>query len=110
MHAGGKQAGGVNAIEKMLKIIVGLQELERERAINKSHPALPPGYDTLLPGIIVGGPGGGANGRLNLFSNAETTPNYCSVEYGTWFYPSETFEGVKDEIEGFVSDRCRTDC
>ena len=109
VHAGGKQAGGVNAIEKMLKIIVGLQELERERAVSKSLPALPPGYDTLLPGIIVGGPGGGTNGRLNLFSNAGTTPNYCSVEYGTWFYPSETFEGVKAEIEGFVGDLCRTD-
>src|SRR5262245_7355910 len=82
VHAGGKQAGGVNAIEKMMKIIAALQELEREWAIQKSHPALPPGYDTLLPGIIVGGPGGGKDGRLNLFSNAGTTPNYCSVEYG----------------------------
>ena len=109
VHAGGKQAGGVNAIEKMLKIVVALQELERDWAIQKSHPALPPGYNTLLPGIIVGGPGGGKDGRLNLFSNAGTTPNYCSVEYGTWFYPSETFDDVKTEVEGFVNDVCRTD-
>jgi acetylornithine deacetylase len=99
----------VNAIEKMVKIILGLQELEREWANRKSHPFLPPGYDTLLPGIIVGGPGGGKDGRLNLFSNAGTTPNYCSVEYGAWFYPWETLEDVKAEIEAYVANVCATD-
>jgi acetylornithine deacetylase len=109
VHAGGKRGGGVNAIEKTVKIIVALQELEREWANAKSHPALPPGYDTLLPGIIVGGPGGGRDGRLTLFSNAGTTPNYCSVEYGLWFYPHQTLDEVKAEIEGYVGDACRTD-
>jgi acetylornithine deacetylase len=109
VHAGGKRGGGVNAIEKTVKIIVALQELEREWANAKSHPALPPGYDTLLPGIIVGGPGGGRDGRLTLFSNAGTTPNYCSVEYGLWFYPHQTLDEVKAEIEGYVEDACRTD-
>jgi acetylornithine deacetylase/succinyl-diaminopimelate desuccinylase family protein len=109
VHAGGKQAGGVNAIEKLVKIILALQELEREWANTKSHPALPAGYNTLLPGIIVGGPGGGSNGRLKLFSNAGTTPNYCSVEYGTWFYPSETFDDVKAEVEAYIEDVCRAD-
>ena len=59
VHAGGNGGGGVNAIEKTIKIIVALQELERQWANAKSHPILPPGYDTLSPGIIVGGPGGG---------------------------------------------------
>src|SRR5437762_3353786 len=31
VHAGGGRVGGVNAIEKMVKLLVGLQELERER-------------------------------------------------------------------------------
>ena len=50
VHAGGKGGGGVNAIEKTLKIVVALQELERQWANAKSHPILPPGYDTLLAG------------------------------------------------------------
>ena len=49
VHAGGKGGGGVNAIEKTIKVIVALQELEREWANTKSHPILPPGYDTLSP-------------------------------------------------------------
>jgi len=109
LHAGGKSGGGVNAIEKMVKLVVALQELERQWANAKSHPILPPGYNTLGPGIIVGGPGGGSDGRLNLFSNAGTAPNYCSVEYNMWFYPDESFDDVRAEVEDAVAAACRAD-
>jgi acetylornithine deacetylase len=109
VHAGGKHGGGVNAIEKAIKIIVALQELERQWAIEKSHPILPLGYDTLAPNIIVGGPGGGSGGRLNLFSNAGTAPNYCSVEYNLWWYPDESYDDVKAEVEQAVAAVCSTD-
>jgi acetylornithine deacetylase len=106
---GGKIGGGVNAIEKTLKVIVALQELERRWAETKSHPILPHGFDTLLPGIIVGGPGGGADGRLNPFSNAGTTPNYCSVEYNMWWYPDEPYEDVKAEVEDVIAAAAQAD-
>jgi acetylornithine deacetylase/succinyl-diaminopimelate desuccinylase family protein len=109
VHAGGKSGGGVNAIEKTIKLIAALQELERQWANAKSHPILPPGYDTLGPGIIVGGPGGGSEGRLNLFSNAGTAPNYCSVEYNMWYYPDESFDDVRAEVEEAVAAVCRAD-
>jgi acetylornithine deacetylase/succinyl-diaminopimelate desuccinylase family protein len=109
VHAGGRRGGGVNAIEKAIRIVLALQELEREWANAKSHPILPAGYDTLLPGIIVGGPGGGADGRLNLFSNAGTTPSYCSVEYNMWFYPDESLEDVRAEVEDVVAAVSRAD-
>lgn len=109
VHAGGKSGGGVNAIEKMVKLVVALQALERQWANAKSHPILPPGYNTLGPGIIVGGPGGGSDGRLNLFSNAGTAPNYCSVEYNMWFYPDESFDDVRAEVEDAVAAACRAD-
>jgi acetylornithine deacetylase len=102
VHAG-TGGGGVNAIEKTLRIMVALRELEQRWAATKSHPILPPGFDTLLPGIIVGGPGGGVDGRLNLFSNAGTTPNYCSVEYNMWWYPDEAYDDVKAEVEEAVA-------
>ena len=106
---GGAGGGGVNAIEKALKIMVELQRLERTWAETKSHPILPHGFDTLLPGIIVGGPGGGVDGRLNLFSNAGTTPNYCSVEYNMWWYPDEDYGAVKAEVEEAVAAVGRAD-
>ena len=109
VHAGGNSGGGVNAVEKVVKIIVALQELEQQWANSKSHPILPLGFDTLAPAIIVGGPGGGSDGRLNLFSNAGTAPNYCSVEYNMWFYPDESFEDVRAEVERYVTAVCETD-
>lgn len=110
VHSGGRGAeAGVNAIEKMARIMTALQDLERTWATYRNHPMLPPGFNTILPGIIIGGPGGGSNGMLNLISNPGTTPNYCALEYNIWYLPDETFEGIRDEIEQYVLDVCRTD-
>ena len=83
----------MNAIEKAIKVIVALQELERQWAATKSHPILPPGFDTIGPNIIVGGPGGGSDGRLNLFSNAGTAPNYCSRRVQPLVLPGRDVRG-----------------
>lgn len=110
VHAGGHAPGaGVNAIEKLIKIVVALQELEREWATYRRHPMLPPGFNTILPGIIAGGPGGGHNGQLNLISNPGTTPSYASVEYNVWYLPQENFEGIQQEIETYVARVCALD-
>lgn len=110
IHAGGLgHEGGVNAIEKGLLVAQALQRLEREWAVERSHPLLPPGFNSIMPGMIVGGPGGGSGGKLNLISNPGTSPNYCSIEYNIWYLPHETFEGIREEIETFVRAICQTD-
>lgn len=109
IHPGGQQGGGVNAIEKMIKIIVAVQELERQWANSKAHPLFPPGYNSILPGIIMGGPGGGRDGKLNMITNPGTTPNYCAVEYNIWYYPFETIEGIRADFERYVLDVCSLD-
>jgi acetylornithine deacetylase/succinyl-diaminopimelate desuccinylase family protein len=103
VHAGGLgKRAGVNAIEKMLRVVTALQDLERQWGNLRHHPMLPAGFNTIMPGIIVGGPGGGAAGKLNTISNPGTSPNYCSVEYNLWFLPGESLETVRDEVESFV--------
>ena len=110
IHAGGLGAeGGVDAIEKGFLIAEALQRLERDWAIGRSHPLLPPGFNSIMPGMIVGGPGGGADGKLNLISNPGTFPNYCSIEYNIWYLPHETFDQIREEIEMFVATVCQTD-
>ncbi len=110
VHAGGlAQGAGVNAIEKLIKIVVALQELEREWASHRNHPMLPPGFNTILPGIIAGGPGGGHDGQINLISNPGTTPNYASVEYNVWYLPQENLEDIQQEIETYVARVCSLD-
>src|SRR5215210_2284844 len=103
VHAGGLGTrAGVNAIEKMMRIVTALQDLERQWGNLRHHPMLPAGF-------IVGGPGGGGEGKLNIVSNPGTSPNYCSVEYNLWFLPGESFEAVRDEVESFVWAACQTD-
>lgn len=110
IHAGGHgDRAGINAIEKAIKVVTALQELERQWGNLRSHPLLPPGFNNLLPGMISGGPGGGHDGQINLISNPGTSPNYCSVEYNVWYLPQERFEAIRDEIEAYVADVCRTD-
>jgi acetylornithine deacetylase len=109
VHAGGERGGGVNAIEKMVKLLVALQDLEREWANTRSHPLLPPGFNTLMPGIIVGGNGGGRDGRLNMMTSPGTAPDYCSLEYNVWYFPGERVEDVKRELEDYLLAVARTD-
>lgn len=110
IHAGGLgDEGGINAIEKGLLVAQALQRLERDWAIYRSHPLLPPGFSSIMPGMIVGGPGGGSDGKLNLISNPGTSPNYCAIEYNIWYLPNETFEEIREEIERFVGAMCQTD-
>ena len=110
VHAGGLgNRAGVNAIEKMLRVVNALQDLERQWGNLRHHPMLPAGFNTIMPGIIIGGPGGGAEGKLNIISNPGTSPNYCSVEYNLWFLPGESFEAIRDEVEAFVQAVSQTD-
>ena len=110
IHAGGRgDMAGINAIERLLKIVNGLAELEREWAVYRSHPMLPAGFNSIMPGVIAGGPGGGQDGQLNLISNPGTSPNYASVEYNIWWLPDESFESIRDEIERVVAAICETD-
>ena len=94
---------GVNAVEKGIKIVQALQDLERNWALTRHHPLLPAGFNTLLPGIFIGGPGGGRDGQLNMITNPGTTPNYCAIEYNIWYYPQETLEEIRREVEGYVN-------
>ncbi len=53
IHAGGLgDEGGVNAIEKGFLIAAALQRLERDWAIYRSHPLLPRGFNSIMPGMI----------------------------------------------------------
>lgn len=110
IHAGGHgAAAGINAIEKGLRIAAALQDLERQWGNLRHHPLLPPGFNSIMPGLIAGGPGGGEDGQLRTVSNPGTSPDYCSIEYNIWYLPGETLAAIQEEIEAYVLDACRLD-
>lgn len=86
IHAGG-QVVAASAIEKMVKLIGGLQELERHWAITKSYPGFAPGANTINPAVIEGG------------RHAAFIADECRLWITVHFYPDETHEEVAREIE-----------
>lgn len=110
IHAGGLgDRAGINAIEKGFRIAEALQDLERQWGNLRDHPMLPAGFNSIMPGIISGGPGGGADGQITMISNPGTAPDYCSIEYNIWFLPGETFDAIRSEIEEYVLAACQLD-
>lgn len=86
IHAGGG-VHGASAIEKMMKLIGGLQELEREWAVTKRFPGFAPGSTTINPAVIEGG-------RHPAFM-----ADRCALWVTVHFYPDETWQQVTAEIE-----------
>ena len=89
IHAGGG-IDGAGAIEKMMKLLQALQDLERYWAVMKSHPGFPPGTTTINPAAIEGG-------RHPAF-----IADRCALWVTVHFYPGETAEAVTAEIERTV--------
>jgi acetylornithine deacetylase len=89
IHAGGGLRGA-SAIEKMVKVIEALGELERHWAVMKSYPGFAPGAATINPAVIEGG----------------RHPAFLADRCGLWitvhFYPGETWQDVAAEIEDHV--------
>lgn len=86
IHAGGG-VHGASAIEKMMKIIAGLQELERHWAVTKSYPGFPAGTNTINPAVIEGG------------RHAAFVADRCALWITVHFYPNESYEDIVREIE-----------
>ncbi len=89
IHAGGG-IEGASAIEKMMKIIAGLQELERHWAVTKSYKGFPPGINTINPAVIEGG------------RHAAFVADRCALWITVHFYPNEDYQTVTKEIEEHI--------
>jgi acetylornithine deacetylase/succinyl-diaminopimelate desuccinylase-like protein len=86
IHAGGG-LHAASSIEKMMKMIQALQELERHWAVTKSYPGFPPGTNTINPAVIEGG------------RHAAFIADECRLWITVHYYPNESYEQVAKEIE-----------
>lgn len=90
IHAGGGTFGA-SAIEKMMKVVGGLQDLERHWAVTKSYPGLRPGSNTINPAVIEGG------------RHAAFIADECRLWITVHFLPDETHDDVVAEIEDHLN-------
>jgi acetylornithine deacetylase/succinyl-diaminopimelate desuccinylase-like protein len=101
IRAGGLgMAAGVNAVEKAILIVQAMQQLESEWGTSKSHPAFPPGFFSLLPGVFHGDAGIPSVGYM---------ADRASVGYLVWYPPGQSPEAIKAEIEAQVNSASQMD-
>ncbi len=96
IHAGGGLFAA-SAIEKMMKIIAGLQDLERHWAVTKSYPGYLPGTNTINPAVIEGG------------RHAAFIADECRLWITVHYYPNEKYEDVTKEIEAHLMNVAKAD-
>ena len=108
-RADAPESHGVNAIDKGMKFLNAVRELEREWALYKHHPLLPPGITTINPGAIAAGVGLGQDGLPMVTTNPAMIPDVCVIDFDLKFLPTESFEQVRQEFEEFVEAFARTD-
>lgn len=94
-------AGGVNAIDKGVLVYQGLRQLEDEWALTRRSDLFPPGFFSLLPGVVQGSPPGIL---LPFFLS-----DHMTLEYLAWTPPAEDQAPIQEEIAQRVADVCRLD-
>jgi acetylornithine deacetylase/succinyl-diaminopimelate desuccinylase family protein len=108
VHAGGR-GEAVNALEKGMKVLAAVNDLERAWSVRKVHPLLPFGITTINPGVMAAGSGGGKDGLPNVMTAVSTMPDYCSLELSLKYLPSEKTAEVRAEFEEFIHRVAQTD-
>jgi acetylornithine deacetylase len=101
IRPGGRgDAIGVNALEKGVKVVRALGELETQWGLTKTHPCFSPGFFTIGPNVFYSDPG---------VSFPALFPNRAEVQCVIWYPPQERAEDVVREIEEYVLAACRLD-
>ena len=91
LNAGGALEGA-NCVEKLaLRIVPALAELEREWAVFKTHPLIPPGSANINVFRIEGG------------TNPFILPDRCVAYTTVTYYPNERLEDVQREVEDRIA-------
>jgi len=88
---------GVNAIDKMAKLLSAFQELEREWGIHQKHPLMPLGAMTLNISKIQGG------------DNFSSLAHSCVAVGSVLFNPSLTSREVISELRGVINKVAESD-
>lgn len=91
---------GVNALEKAVKIVGWLQELEEQWGLTKTHPYFSPGFFTIGANVLHADPG---------VPFPAFFPNRAAVEYVIWYPPQEAAEDVARQLEEHVLAGCALD-
>ena len=105
----GRRLPGVNAVDLATRFLDALRHYEAGRCRAYSHPLMPPGVNTINPGVIHGGSGLGANGLPTVMTNPAIIPDTVVIDLDMKFLPNETSADVRADFEAFVANFAQSD-
>jgi acetylornithine deacetylase len=105
----GRLQPAVNAAELATRFLVALREFESIRCRTSYHPLVPPGLNTISPGVIRVGAGMGDDGLPVIMTNPAIIPDVAVIDLDYKFLPNEDPAEVRREFEAFVHHFCQTD-
>jgi acetylornithine deacetylase len=108
VHAGG-QGTAVSALDKGMKLVNAIADLERMWAVRKVHPLMPFGITTINVGAFAAGSGGGKDGLPNIMTSVSSLPDYCAIDLSLKYLPSESTADVRAEFERYIHHICQAD-
>jgi len=100
---------GINAIELATRFLVALRDYESIRCRTSYHPLMPPGLNTINPGVLRAGAGIGEDGLPIIMANPAIIPDIAVLDLDFKFLPNERSEQVRAEFEAFVHHFCQQD-
>jgi formylaminopyrimidine deformylase len=105
----GRIVPGVNALELATRFLMALRDFESIRCRTSDHPLVPPGLNTINPGVMRAGAGLGPDGLPIIMSNPAIIPDVAVIDLDYKFLPNEDPEEVKREFDSFVHHFCQQD-
>jgi len=105
----GRRVPGVNAIDLSTRFLEALRHYEAGRCRACSHPLMPPGLNTINPGVIRGGSGLGPDGLPAIMTNPAIIPDTVVIDLDMKFLPNETSAQVRADFEAFVANFAKMD-
>ncbi|MBP0495929.1 M20 family metallopeptidase [Pararoseomonas indoligenes] len=102
-HPARSSGRSVNAIELGARLLGAVRELETEWGVNRSYPGMPPGMNTISPGVMVAGAGCGPDGMPTILSNPAIVPDTCTIDFDLKFLPHERSADIRREFEACIA-------
>lgn len=109
-EASSRPEPGINALEHAVRFVTAVQQLERDWTTRKRpHPLLPPGVNTISPGVMLCGAGLAANGLPQMVTNPAVVPDVAVIDFDLKFLPDELSSDIRNDFEDFVHAYARQD-
>lgn len=105
----GRIQPGVNAVELAARFLNALRDYESMRCRTTHHPLVPPGLNTINPGVLRAGAGLGPDGLPMVMGNPAIIPDVAVLDLDFKFLPNEAPEQVRAEFEAFIHHFCQQD-